>query len=275
MERLTRDGVALAFEDVGKGAPPIVLIHDLGCDHTALQVQLEHFRGRHRVVAVDLLGHGQSDRLAQAYTVTGFADDLAWLCYELGVYCPVAVGHGVGGMIAVELAGRCPELLAAVVTLDAPIVPRPQAHAGIHEIIGQRHTAAHQEAVRPVEVRIVWPANDSQHEQVVAAIHTTPQLTATWENAMIWDGVAGLARCNVPVLYVESKRSCVDVERLRTVCPRVVVESIGLDPLDERPAAEQVSALINAFLLGALAGSVRSDGKEDVREGSSQDIAWT
>ena len=50
MERLTRDGVVLAFEDVGKGAPPIVLIHDLACDHTALQPQLEHLRGRHNDV---------------------------------------------------------------------------------------------------------------------------------------------------------------------------------------------------------------------------------
>jgi pimeloyl-ACP methyl ester carboxylesterase len=116
-----------------------VLIHDLGRDHTALRPQLEHFRGRHRVVALDLLGHGQSDNLAQPYTLTDFADDLAWLCYELGVYRPLAVGQGIGGMIAIELAARWPNLLAAVVALDAPIVLLPEARAGIHEIIGQRH----------------------------------------------------------------------------------------------------------------------------------------
>jgi pimeloyl-ACP methyl ester carboxylesterase len=188
MERLARDGVALAFEDVGKGAPPIVLIHDLGYDHTALQPQLEHFRGRHRVVAVDLLGHGQSDQLAQPYTLTGFADDLAWLCYELGVYRPIAIGQGIGGKIAIELAGSCPELLAAVVALDAPLALLPEARAGSQASSGHRPPAVGGEAMRPVDARVMGPANDSQQEDLVEAIATPPYLAATWENAMIWDG---------------------------------------------------------------------------------------
>src|SRR5512133_721473 len=108
MERLTRDGASLSFEDVGKGAPPILLIHDLTLDHTSLQAQREHFRGRHRVVGVDLPGHGQSEGLSRVYTPACFADDLAWLCYELGLYRPVAVGQGVGGIIAAEIAAHWP-----------------------------------------------------------------------------------------------------------------------------------------------------------------------
>ena len=54
MERLTRGGAALSFADVGKGAPPILLIHDLGSNHTSWRPSLECFRNRHRVVAVDL-----------------------------------------------------------------------------------------------------------------------------------------------------------------------------------------------------------------------------
>jgi pimeloyl-ACP methyl ester carboxylesterase len=181
-----------------------------------------------------------------------FAEDLAWLCYELGAYRPVAVGHGIGGIIATELAGRCPNLLAAVVAVDAPLVLRPEARVGIQEIIGQRHTAAHEES------RAVWPANDSQQEHVVAAMTTTPHLAATWQNAMIWDAAA-LGRCAVPVLYVQLQTTRrADVERLRTACPHMVVESIGHDQLDERAAPEQVNALIDAFLQGSLAESLRN-----------------
>ena len=230
MERLTRDGVALAFEDVGKGAPPIVLIHDLGCDHTALQPQLEHFRVRHRVVAVDLLGHGQSDHLAQPYTLAGFADDLAWLCYELGVYRPIAVGHGIGAIIAMELAGRCPDLLAAVVALDVPLGGLPKAGAGNQEI-GVHHLAAMR------------------------------------EKAMIWDAAAALARCTVPVLYVQSHAPKAAVERLRRVYPAIVVETVRLSHLDQHEVAAQINDLIDTFLLGSLAGSVRGDGRDEVCEG--------
>ncbi|HEU5101787.1 MAG TPA: alpha/beta hydrolase [Roseiflexaceae bacterium] len=267
MERLTRDGVALAFEDVGKGAPPIVLIHDLGCDHTALQPQLEHFRGWHRVVAADLLGHGQSDQLTQPYTLSGFADDLAWLCHELGVYRPIAAGQGIGGMIAIELAGRCPDLLAAVVALEAPLRRLPEAGAGSQEISVHRRTAAHQEVVCALEAGGRRLTKDSQQETFVAAIATPPHLAATCEKAMVWDGAAALARCTAPMLYVQSHASDAAVERLRTLCPGIVVEMVRLGHLDQREAAAQINALIDTFLLGSLAGSVRSDGREEVGEG--------
>lgn len=183
MEQLAREGVALAFEDVGRGAPPILLIHDLGCDHTSLRPQLEHYRGRHRVTAVDLRGHGQSDGLSRPYTVADFADDLGWLCYELGLYRPVAVGQGVGAMIAVEFAVRWPDLPAAVVALAAPFGLVPEAHARVVEVIAK-----------------------------------SPHLAATWETVMAWDGTAALAHCPVPVLHVTSGTSQFDVASLPDLC---------------------------------------------------------
>ena len=61
MSRLRRDGVALFYEEAGVGELPMLLVHGLACDHTHLTPQLEHFSDDHRVVAVDLRGHGQSD----------------------------------------------------------------------------------------------------------------------------------------------------------------------------------------------------------------------
>ena len=39
------------------------------------------------------------------------ADDLAWLCNELEIAKPVAIGHSMGGLIVLELAARFPDLL--------------------------------------------------------------------------------------------------------------------------------------------------------------------
>ena len=77
MRTLTRDGVALAYEEAGRGDPPLLLVHCWAGDHTTLAPQAGHFRRAHRVVAVDLRGHGQSDRPHQDYTVAGFADEVA------------------------------------------------------------------------------------------------------------------------------------------------------------------------------------------------------
>ncbi len=73
---LHRDGVALFYEEAGGGEPPVLLVHGIACDHTYLAPQFEHFRGGHRVVAVDLRGHGRRDAPRQEYTIEGFADDL-------------------------------------------------------------------------------------------------------------------------------------------------------------------------------------------------------
>ena len=85
MQRLNRDGVGLAYEEAGRGEPPILLVHGWTCDHTYFAPQFEHFGRAHRTIAVDLRGHGESDTPEQDYTVAGFADDLAWLCEQLGV----------------------------------------------------------------------------------------------------------------------------------------------------------------------------------------------
>jgi pimeloyl-ACP methyl ester carboxylesterase len=49
----------------------------------------------------------------------GFADELAWLCFQLRLAQPVVVGRSMGGNIAFELARRYSALSAAVVTLDS------------------------------------------------------------------------------------------------------------------------------------------------------------
>src|SRR5690349_2213512 len=100
MQYLSRDGVKLAYEEAGSGGPPILLVHGFGGDHTHFGPQVEFFQQTRRVVSVDRRGHGASDKPLQQYHIANFADDLAWLSNELGLYKPVVVGHSMGGAIA-------------------------------------------------------------------------------------------------------------------------------------------------------------------------------
>ncbi|MEJ7755036.1 MAG: alpha/beta fold hydrolase [Nocardioidaceae bacterium] len=67
-----------------------------------LAPQLAHFATRHRTVAVDLRGHGESDAPEQDYTIEGFASDVAWMSQQLGLERPVVVGHSLGGIVALH-----------------------------------------------------------------------------------------------------------------------------------------------------------------------------
>lgn len=124
---LTRDGVGLAYVETGSGAPPLLFIHGWCCDRTHWREQVIDFQARHRVVAADLRGHGRSDKPDQDYGIELFVDDVAWLCAEIGLDRPVIIGHSMGGVIGMNLVRKHPELARALVMVDSPVMPLPDA----------------------------------------------------------------------------------------------------------------------------------------------------
>ena len=129
----TRDGVTLRYIEAGTGDPPLVFVHGWTCSRDFWPGQLGHFAKKHQVVALDLRGHGESDKPDEDYSIDGFADDVAWLIGELGLDKPIVIGHSMGGSIALNLARRYPELTSAIVMVDSPIHPLPEAMAPIVE----------------------------------------------------------------------------------------------------------------------------------------------
>ena len=72
----------------------------------------------HRVIAVDIRGHGMSSAPPDGYTPRTFAADLAELLTRLDTGPVVAVGHSLGGAIVATLAVEYPGLVRAVVEVD-------------------------------------------------------------------------------------------------------------------------------------------------------------
>jgi pimeloyl-ACP methyl ester carboxylesterase len=135
-EQLTsaaRDGVTLRYIDTGAGQPPLLFIHGWTCNRTNWRDQIPHFAKKHRVVAVDLRGHGESDKPDQDYSIAGFVDDVAWLIRKLGLEQPVVIGHSMGGVIAMNLARKHPDLARAIIMVDSPITPLPEATRSLVE----------------------------------------------------------------------------------------------------------------------------------------------
>ena len=128
MDRNTvdREGVRLSYLESGSGDPALLFIHGWCCDATHWRKQLAALDGDHRVLALDLRGHGESAKPDQDYTIDEFAEDMGWLCQELALERPVIVGHSMGGVIALNMVRRWPQLARAVVFVDAGITPFPK-----------------------------------------------------------------------------------------------------------------------------------------------------
>ena len=103
--------IKLAFEERGVGRPAFVFVHGWSCDRSFFAPQVEHFSRQHRVVAVDLRGHGESDKPQGVYRISDYADDTASIVDQLGFGKVVAVGHSSGAWTVMQLAALHPELV--------------------------------------------------------------------------------------------------------------------------------------------------------------------
>lgn len=103
-----------------RGASPIVLIHCFTCAIDWWDGMMPALQRRHRVVAVDLLGHGGSEKPASGYSIPHQAELVGQALRQLRVRDAEVVGHSLGGGVAVALAQSSPRLVARVVIVDTP-----------------------------------------------------------------------------------------------------------------------------------------------------------
>lgn len=113
---------ALHARALGTGHAGVVLLHGLGASNAYWGAAYDALAGTGRLVVPDLLGFGASPRPASGYTVDGHLRALTALLDELKVTGPVVVGaHSLGGLLAIALAERRPDLVVGVVAFCPPL----------------------------------------------------------------------------------------------------------------------------------------------------------
>jgi pimeloyl-ACP methyl ester carboxylesterase len=101
-------------------APPIVLIHCFSCAMNWWDGMVPLLERDHRVVTVDLLGHGGSEKPGSGYTPQNQATVVAEALQRLDVSDATVVGHSLGGSVTVALSEQDPELVGRAVIIDMP-----------------------------------------------------------------------------------------------------------------------------------------------------------
>lgn len=109
-------GNRIFYSELGEG-PPALLIHGWACDGNDWSWLSADLARDHRVVVIDLRGHGRSTLLAP-YTPQAFAADSAEVIEQLGLGSSLVVGHSLGAVIASALAVEHPDLVAQLVVID-------------------------------------------------------------------------------------------------------------------------------------------------------------
>ena len=120
------DGYKIHYIDIGQGDPAMVFIHCWRGDHTFWRKQASEFSSNHRLILVDLPGHGQSDKPKVEYTQAFFVRAVEAVMNHAGVERAVIVGHSMGACVARQFALKHPDMTTGVVIVDGALFEMPK-----------------------------------------------------------------------------------------------------------------------------------------------------
>ena len=112
------DGSPIVYGVQGQGEPTLVFVHCWTCNHGFWDAQIDALSRDHRVVWLDLAGHGESGSHRTRYTMAAFGEDVAAVADAVGARRVVLVGHSMGGPVVVEAAKRLGDRVVGIVGVD-------------------------------------------------------------------------------------------------------------------------------------------------------------
>jgi pimeloyl-ACP methyl ester carboxylesterase len=241
-----RDGVPLAYVDRGAGEPALVFVHCGNCRMEIWKETLDAFAPAHRVIAMDLAGHGRSGAQRERWSLDALGADVAALVEHLGPKKVILVGNSLGGPVALEAARRLgKERVLGVVAVDTlhNVEAKWPEESWRRQLESYRQDfpkactdlmlrLVPQSAPEAVKARIDKETCDNDPRAAVALLETFRS----------FDQAAALRGAAVPVQAINSGfiDTAVDVNRRHAVAFDVtVMEGVGHYPQVEKPAEFQ------------------------------------
>ncbi|RYG33317.1 MAG: alpha/beta hydrolase, partial [Burkholderiales bacterium] len=122
----THDGVTFYYETYGEGEP-LLLVHGNGSSIGGFGAQIDAFKGKYKVIAMDSREQGKSGSSDKPITYEQMADDLAALLDHLKIASTDVIGWSDGGIEGLLLAMRHPDKVKKLVAMAANLNPSLEA----------------------------------------------------------------------------------------------------------------------------------------------------
>ncbi|WP_336026928.1 alpha/beta fold hydrolase [Geodermatophilus sp. FMUSA9-8] len=222
------DGTPVRYRVWGEaGRPGLVLVHG-GAAHSGWWDHVAPQLHSHRVVALDLSGHGDSGRRA-AYDMGTWAREVVAVADAERLSRPVVLGHSMGGWVSLVVGVEHPDAVAGVAVIDSPLVRRPpeeeqlrdrrrphRTYPTVEEAVGRFRTVPAQDVLLPY-VREHVAADSLRRDGDGWTWKFDPQL---WGSPPLLTEL--LPRLTVPAALFRCEKGLVD--------PRMAAEMAALVP---------------------------------------------
>ena len=269
-------GDKVAYRDEGDGEV-LLLIHGMAGSSDSWRSVLPQLSKRYRVIAPDLLGHGQSDKpRISDYSLGAFAVWLRDLLDELGVSQATLVGHSLGGGVAMQFVYQHPDYVKRLVLISS---------GGLGPDVGlilRLLSAPGAELVLPIVApKFVLTAGNKVRSWLSAAGIQSPR------GAEIWSAYSSLSDPATRQSFLRTLRSVVDYRGqavsavsklgLREQLPIMAIwgERDDIIPVDHAHAAHEVRPDVRLEVLPNVGHFAQVEAPNDVVELIEDFIATT
>lgn len=118
MKQIQFKNTSISYTDSGKGTA-IILLHGFLENQTMWNAFVPEFSKKHRVITIDLLGHGNTECMGYVHSMEDNADVVHAVLAELRIRKAVLVGHSMGGYVGLAFAKLYPDAVKGLVLLNS------------------------------------------------------------------------------------------------------------------------------------------------------------
>jgi len=201
----TLNGAKIHYQSWGQGSDAFVLVHGWSSNLTAWSYQIPELAKRGRVIALDLPGHGQSDKPQLAYTMDHFAAAIDAVMKDAKVEHAVLLGHSMGTPVVRQFYRKYPKKTLAIVIVDGAL--RPFGDKALRDqFMNTFRGPNYKEAGGPMFKQMAGMASAEDYNRILESFQNTPQyvLVSAMES-MNDDALYTTDKINVPVLAILAK----------------------------------------------------------------------
>jgi pimeloyl-ACP methyl ester carboxylesterase len=211
------DGAVVALTVEGSG-PPLVFIHGWACNRTHWREQIPVFARDHRVVALDLPGHGESTADRATWTIEQYGADVAAVVDALALDSVILIGHSMGGPVALEAARRLGPRVGGIVVVDTLHNVETRLDAKMVEGVIQAYRRDFAGTCALAVTRMFVPGADPALVQWVkdGMCATRPEMAVElFERVPAFDGAAAMKAVTAPIraINAQSEPTAIEVNR--------------------------------------------------------------
>lgn len=216
-EYATVDGHKVYYEVAGRGEPAIVMVHSWALDGTFWDAQRNALGAKHKLLILDLPGHGRSDKPRVNYDAALFSKGVRAAMDAAGVKRAVLMGHGLGSVVIRRVYKDVPQRVLALVSVDGSLTPLTEEElASMNALTELMEGALGQEVLREAITKMLGATPPALAQRISSAMLASPEFVAVsvvrnFFRDAVWDGSG---RVLVPALVVNQAEMGTETRQL-------------------------------------------------------------